>query len=395
MRNKVTLHVTPEESRQAILEAIRSAREAFWIEMFIWQDDEAGREVAQALIDRKRLADRQGEPFDARVMIDWFGLRVITKAPEGASIVDLLRKNGIEVVEFNPKGIDPTAAGASPITHRKLFIQDGTKFLTGGRNIGNQYLRPTYTAGEGKSAHAWHDLMLTVQGDETSRIQRLFLKNWALAGGRLPATIPAAHSASRGEIPVQTVVTDPHERKQQLRDAQLALIRSAKQEIRLSYPYLSDDELIAELRQAKKRNPQLKVQVLIPRKRQKGFQGYLYSKLNLKSARQLMAAGIEVRMLGTRPGGDGRVEAFSHFKALAVDGKVLSLGSANGDARTMLDNHELNVIVHDAALAHDFIQRVLGPDWKHAIPVTTKTLAAVPLRQRLLKKVLEVFDFLF
>lgn len=393
--NKVSLHVSADESRKAILDAIRTAKEAFWIEMFIWHDDTSGRQVAQALIDRKRLAESRGEPFDARVLVDWSGLRDASSPSKGGRLMDLMRENGIEVLEFNRGGIDPTAAGVSPITHRKLFIQDGKKFLSGGRNIGDEYLQPKFTNPKNQQEYAWHDLMFTIEGDETARVQREFLKNWVMAGGKRPKQMPAVQPAVGGSAWVQSVVTDPHAKTTELRDTHLKLIRYAEQEIRLVYPYFSDDTLIEELLAAKKRNPKLKIKLLVPGQGERGIPGLLFGNLNLESARQLIAAGIEVRMLNKREEGEQRVEAFSHFKALAVDGKVLSLGSANGDARTLAHNHELNAVIRDPKLAQDFIARVIGPDWEHATPVTSETIAALPWWRRVVMGVLEGLDFMF
>lgn len=393
--NKVTLHVTPDESREAILRSIRESKQAYWLEIFIWHNDESGREIAQALVDRKKLADEQGEPFDMKVLIDWSGLRDATNPTKDTEIVKFLRDNGVEVREFNKGSVDPTAYGATPITHRKLFIQDGTKYLSGGRNIGDEYLKPTFFNPGTGTEKAWHDLMFTVEGDETARIQREFLKNWVKAGGKVPASIPQAVPAKGGSSWVQSVVTDPHAKKTELRETQLKLIRYATSEIRIVYPYFSDDAMIRELILAKKRNPALKIKVMMPGKGERGIPGFLYGNLNMETARQLLEAGIEVRFLSNFKVGNEQVESFSHFKAMVVDGKVLSIGSANGDARTLSQNHELNSIIYDKAAAKKFVDEQLEPDWKTAKPVTLSQIEALPFWKKWLFKVLEAVDFLF
>ena len=393
--NKVTLHVSPDESRLAILDAIKNAKQAFWLEIFIWHNDESGQEIAQALIDRKRLADERGEPFDMKILIDWSGLRDATNPTKDTEIVKLLENNGIDVLTFNKGSVDPTATGATPITHRKLFIQDGTKYLSGGRNIGDEYLKPTFFSPGKQSERSWHDLMFTVEGDETARIQREFLKNWVHAGGKMPATIPQAKKAVGGSAWVQSVVTDPHLHKKELRETQLKLIRYAQSEIRIVYPYFSDDAMIQELILAKKRNPKLDIKVMMPGKGERGIPGFLYSNLNMETARQLTAAGITVRFQSEFHVGGEKVESFSHFKAMVVDGKVLSIGSANGDARTLSQNHELNSIIYDKAAARKFIDEQLEPDWKSAKPISNAEIEALPFWKKWLFKILESVDFLF
>lgn len=393
--NKVTLHVSPDESRLAILDAIKTSKEAFWLEIFIWHNDESGQEIAQALVDRKRLADERGEPFDMKILIDWSGLRDATNPAKDTEIVKFLRDNGIDVREFNVGSVDPTATGATPITHRKLFIQDGTKYLSGGRNIGDEYLKPTFFSPGKQSERSWHDLMFTVEGDETARVQREFLKNWVASGGKMPARIPAVKPAKGGSAWVQSVVTDPHLHKTELRETQLKLIRNAQTEIRIVYPYFSDDAMIQELILAKKRNPKLDIKVMLPGKGERGIPGFLYGNLNMETARQLLEAGIQVRFQSQFNVGNEQVESFSHFKAMVVDGKVLSIGSANGDARTLSQNHELNSIIFDRTAAKKFVDEQLEPDWKLAKPVTMAQIEALPFWKKILFKVLESIDFLF
>lgn len=393
--NKVLLHLSPDESRLAILDSIKNAKQAFWLEIFIWHNDESGREVAQALIDRKKLADERGEPFDCKILIDWGGLRDATNPTKDTEIVKFLRDGGIDVREFNVGGIDPTATGATPITHRKLFIQDGTQYMSGGRNIGDEYLKDTFYNADKQKEYAWNDLMFTVEGDETGRIQKEFLKNWVRAGGTIPATIAPAVRAKGGSAWVQSVVTDPLLHKTELREAQLKMIRFAEKEIRIEYPYFSDDAMINELIAAKKRNPKLDIKVIMPGKGERGIPGFLYSHLNMGTAKQLLDVGIGVRFLSTRLSKDGEVETFSHFKGMVVDGKVLSIGSANGDARTLSANHELNSIIHDKTVASRMITEIMGPDWNRAKPATLAQWDAQPFWKKWIIAALEAVDFLF
>ncbi len=110
-----------------------------------------------------------------------------------------------------------------------------------------------------------------------------------------------------------------------------------------------------------------------------------------------MEVGITVRFLAERPNQDqtGRVTAFSHFKAMAIDGRVLSIGSANGDARTLAHNHELNCLIDDPATAATFINEVLAPDWRAAKPITQADIDEIPFWKRWFMRALEALDFMF
>jgi cardiolipin synthase len=326
-------------------------------------------------------------------MIDWFGLRQGTGGASDPQIVDKLRKAGAEVIEFSPGYIQQGMI--TPITHQKLYIQDGTQFITGGRNIGDEYLHETFkNDATGKTDTSWHDLLYTVEGPETARIISEFFKNWKRAGGAVPATVPATPSRAVGSSAVQSFITDPRAKTYGLQDAALKLIANAKTEIVAVYPYFSDDKLVAALIAAKKKNPALSVKVMLPANKEAGREGSIYSLLNDKTARQLMAAGIEVRKFAGGTVNGQEVDRFSHFKGMMVDRSVVQIGSGNGDARTFRSNHELNTVIADAAVAKDFSAQVVDPDWAAAKPVTQADLNAMTLWTRVKQNVLEVFDFL-
>ena len=384
--NKVTLHVKSTDSHQALLEAIRTAKSSFYIETFIWHNDETGNEIVDALARRVALAKAKGENFDAKVMIDWFGLRQGTGGASDPEIIDKLKAAGIEALEFSPGYIND--GKLIPITHRKLYIKDGSEFITGGRNIGNEYLAETFDGATGKEA-AWHDLMYTVQGPETARVITEFMENWKRAGGTVPAELPKTPSMPSGTAKVQSFVTDPHSGTRDLQKAHLGLIANAEKEIVAIYPYFSDDKMVDALIAAKKKNPKLAVKVMMPANKEAGREGQVYTMLNKETARQLMAHGIEVRMFA---GGD--VNRFSHFKGMVIDQKIVSIGSANGDERTMRSNHELNTVIADSGVAKDFMKQVVTPDWAAAEPVTQADLDADSWWMRLKQRVLEAFDFL-
>ncbi|MDB5096571.1 MAG: cls [Cyanobacteria bacterium RYN_339] len=390
LRNKVTLHVSPESSQEALIQSIKDSKNSFYIETFIWHNDAAGNEVIQALADRVAKAKANGETYDAKVLIDWFGLRQGTGGTGDPLIVDKLRAGGVEVIEFARGYMDE--GHLIPITHRKLYIQDGRQFMTGGRNIGDEYLKPEFNDPKGGHQNSWHDLLYTVEGDETGRILDQFFDNWKRAGGKEPAVKPVIEASATGRARVESFITNPHTGVRSLAKAHLDLIANAESEIVVMYPYLSDDKLVAALRDAKRKNPKLVVKVILPANKEVTAEGSIYQLLNKESARQLMKEGIEVRMFA---GGvvDGKaVERFSHFKGLIVDKKVVSIGSANGDYRTFHSNHELNTVIADNATARNFLDEVVDPDWAAAVPVTQADLKADSLWTRIKQHVLEALD---
>jgi cardiolipin synthase len=384
--NRITFHVSADASRRALLDAVKQAESSFYVETFIWHDDQTGRALADALIARKREVESRGGRFEVKILLDAIGLRFSDGADK--TVIDHMRQNGLEVRMFSPYFF--SGGRIAPLTHHKLYIADGDQVITGGRNIGDEYLLDTIEGPNGIRFPGWHDLLFTIAGDETGRIRDAFFQNWERAGGKRPTTLAAIVPDPSGAVAVETITTDPHARQYGIREAHERLVRNAEREIVAIYPYFSDDRLIKSLIAAKQKNPALSVKVLLPGVRQVGKQGLLYELLNEESASQLLAAGGEIRMYVGQRG----AERFSHFKGLAVDTEILSLGSANADARTYKNNHELNTLIDDVPTAQAFKREIIDPDWATARPVTQAELKRSKLTRRIARKVLEFFDFL-
>lgn len=387
--NEVTLHVTAQEGRRAILDAIAAAKTSFYIEAYKWLDEDAGREIAEALVAKVQAAARRGERFDAKVLLDWSGRTISAGGHDNGPLIAAMRAGGVEVLVHGDGLVDRAAKRLLPLTHRKIYLADGDRLVTGGRNLADKYLRDTFAWADGTREASYHDVLLTVRGPEVARVREEFFQNWTRAGGRRPEALAPAAAARVGGAAIRTIVTDPHDRQTEIREAHLALIKEARREVVAMYPYFSDDRLIEALVAAKRARPELAVKVIIPGVAERGLEGRIYHHLNRETARQLLAAGIEVRAFD-----GGETKRFSHLKALMVDGRTLSIGSANADARTFRANHELNLLIEDPRVAADFAARVATPDWAAARPLTLAELAADPWHVRAVRRVLEAFDFL-
>ncbi|HEY9721928.1 MAG TPA: phosphatidylserine/phosphatidylglycerophosphate/cardiolipin synthase family protein [Oscillatoriaceae cyanobacterium] len=394
LANQVTFHLSTEESHQALLQSIANAQHSFYVETFIWHNDQAGKEVADALINRKQAVEAAGGKFDAKVLVDWIGLH--DAGGDDQPMVDYLRKNGVDVKIFSPGYLNLDAMRVAPITHRKLYIQDGSQFITGGRNIGNEYELPTYTVpGTNTTEVSWNDMLYTVKGEETGRILDRFFTDWKKAGGKVPhrAAWPTVEPHVGPKVAVQSIVTDPYSRTKEILAKHMQAIAAAKKDIVAIYPYFSDDDLINALIAAKKANPALRVRAVMPSCAEPSHDGSLYAVLNRETARRLLNGGVEVRWYA---GGevDGKaVNRFSHMKGMAIDGELLSIGSGNADARTYADNHELNTLIHDRETAQRYMNLVAEPEWAQSTPATIADLNKDSLWDRTKQKVLRLFEF--
>ena len=361
--NFVQLHRGGEDAHDAIFRLIDEAQETLYVEMFIFRDDETGREVADALIQRRR------EGVDVRVRLDSLGIEY---GRTDYRILNRLRDGGVTVQVNNPWYVSPFGFN---VTHRKLFIADGYRVLTGGVNIGDDY------------RYRYEDLMIEVWGAAARQITGTYAASWGgdlLARWKDPFTDDVQNvSVSSlvvpwGDEPIQVAVTAPGKPLgNEIRRAYLTAITGAKQSLDVAFPYLWDDALVDALREACQRG--VAVRVLLP-----DWKSYdVFHLLNLTSAKDLAEAGAQIATYSER---------FLHLKYLAIDDTWTSIGSANGDTRSLKENLELNLFFHRDATAKALRNTVFEPLWTGSTRAELPASFAVPRERQWLVPLLEGLD---
>jgi cardiolipin synthase A/B len=130
--NKVTLLKNASATYPAMLTAIHGAHDNINLEMYIIDDGQIGKMIADALIERAHHGVKVNLIYDS-----------LGSLHTPSSFFDSLRSNGIAIVAFNP--LSPFEAkhwSFQKLTHRdhrKLLIVDGSAAFTGGINISEVY----------------------------------------------------------------------------------------------------------------------------------------------------------------------------------------------------------------------------------------------------------------
>ena len=359
------LLIDGKEAFSAFEKTLSGAKQRILLETFTFKNDETGKRIGDLLVQKAR----QG--LDVRVLLDTYGTS--TNLPE-APYLDFYKKMrdaGVDVRLHDPEVF--SLKKGMPITHRKLLIVDGQKFLTGGMNISDRY------------AKEWHDTMIQMEGKPAQDATAAFNNNWVRAGGtpvplatgsafKDAATHPA--SAKVGSGATRVVYNDPEAGTYELTSTVMDMLDGAKHHIRVMMPYLSDSDFIASLEKAASRG--VKVDVILPRLNDEK----VYADLNEDVAQGLLEHGVRVRWYSGKPSADLPAEHFSHTKAIMVDSNTLFVGSANADHRALAGNHELSVVVHDPATNQDARRRLWGPDWAASKPADLAALQDASLSTR-------------
>jgi len=313
--NQLDLLVDGEATFEAIFAAIESAREYLIIQFFIIHEDTLGMKFRERLIRKAR------EGVKIYFLYDEVGCHSLSRR-----WLDGLRESGARVEGFKTTRGWGNRFQLNFRNHRKLVIADGRVALTGGLNVGDEYM------GRSKRFGPWRDTHLRVRGPAVQAAQLSFVEDWYWATDEAPPLrwTPLAAEANQTAMVLATGPADEADR------CSLAFIRavnSARHRLWIVSPYfVPDTTVLTALQLAALRG--VEVRLLLPERID-----HLLPMLSSYSYYESLAlAGIEVWRY--QPG-------FMHSKALLVDDNLAAVGSINVDYRSFHLNFELVVMVTD------------------------------------------------
>jgi cardiolipin synthase A/B len=318
--NRVDLCRTGEESYQALVTLIEEARESLYVTMFILKTDAVGADI------RDRLTRRAAEGIDVRLLLDdWGSLR--TRRRFLRSFTDA----GGQVAYFMPLLHRPFAARTNLRNHRKVVIADGELVLSGGINIGEEYLGPTPKRGR------WADLAFVLEGPATRFYCDVFRSDWTFAKGSTARdsasdNLPIARPS---EAVAQVVPSGPDVQGDALYEVVLSVAFAAEERLWIVTPYfVPDDALLQALSLAARRG--VDVRIIMPEKSNHRITdwargGYL---------REIQEAGGEILLY---------TAGMLHAKVLVMDEHLAMVGSANMDMRSLFLNYEVGMLMYSHA----------------------------------------------
>jgi cardiolipin synthase A/B len=177
------------------LEAIRSARHFVHLENYIFDEDEVGRQFADA------LAAKAKEGVVVRVIRDWWG----SWNGSSRSFWKHMVVAGVHVRSFNPPRLD-SPAGWITRDHRKMLAVDGKIGFVVGLCISKRWL------GNPKSGIApWRDTGVEIAGPAVADVHAAFGQTWETMGDALPPEeLPAVDGIpAAGDVSLRVVAGAP------------------------------------------------------------------------------------------------------------------------------------------------------------------------------------------
>ena len=336
--NALTLLENGEQYFPALRAAIDGAEREIFLQTYIFEPDETGRSVADAL---ERAAARGVE---VRVMVDGFGGRSFV-----AQLMPRMIERGVQVLIYR-RELRPLSLRRHRLRrlHRKVVVIDGREAFVGGINIIDDYEHGA------AAPHPRFDYAVQVRGPVLEQIvasvHRLWrLVVWASFRRRQHAPLIApAQTAVVGDIRAAFVVRDNLRFRHAIEDAYLSAIGRARHEIVIANAYFFPGRRFRQaLTDAAARG--VRITLLLQGVADHPMQRYatraLYS--------YFLARGIRLFEYH---------RSHLHAKVAVVDGYWTTVGSSNIDAFSLLLAREANVVIEDSAFARqlrDSLERAI------------------------------------
>lgn len=335
---------------------IEHTEKSLLIEFYEIADDNFGVKLKELLINKAR----QG--VDIKIIYDSIGSRNTSQ-----DYFNDMRKNGIEVIEYNPIKMFTSVRKWFRRDHRKIMISDFTYSILGGFNLSLDYL-PYFIGGRN-----WKDFGVRFSGDVVSMITKIFRDNWIDIGGSdfeiLPPTV-------RGDIPVSIVWEHGIKNIHSIRRSYKYAMDNAKDSIYITNAYFLPDGLIYRcLKRAVIRG--VDVKIILPFKTD-----HPYVRLaSMSILKLLIKHGVRIYEW------QGEV---LHAKTAVVDGIWVSIGSHNFDHISMHYNLEMNINIFDENIGAD-MKKLFENDLNNSKELTLSYINNLPLSTKIFSQFIYLF----
>jgi phosphatidylserine/phosphatidylglycerophosphate/cardiolipin synthase-like enzyme len=263
--------------------------------------------------------------------------------------------------------------------HEKTVIVDGEVAFVGGIDMtnfgGDRFDRSDHPA---RRRLGWHDVHTRLRGPAVQDVGDHFALRWReLTGESLPRPDPPPPAGDRTVQVVRTIADGMYDRvprgEFRILESYVRAIGRAERFVYLENQFLWSPEIVAlladKLRQPP--SPEFRVVLLLPSRANNGQDdtvGQLGRLLEADAGR----GGLLAMTLRSRSGArDDRL--YVHAKVGIIDDQWLTVGSANLNAHSLMNDTEMNVVCDDPGLARDTRLRL----WAEHLELEVATIEGV------------------
>jgi cardiolipin synthase len=302
------LYTTNEEGWGAMLEACESATISIDLEQFIFVTDDIGKKFIEVCARKAQQGVKVRFLWDAAGSFSFFG----------SSIVDDLKKKGIELVFF--KTLFPNFLSAHDYkswyfrNHRRTLVIDTRMAFTGSICVSDKMIN-------------WRDTMVRIEGPVVNDMQKAFERMWDRAHGK---KVPKIDEDKHSDREFKYITNNPLPRRRRLYKHILDAIHHAQKYIYITTPYfVPTRQIIRALRLASHRG--VDVKIILP----EWTDHPLVDLCARTFFSKLLESGVRVYFYR---------DEMLHSKTVVIDGGWATVGTLNFDNVSLLYNFEANLV---------------------------------------------------
>jgi len=300
-----------------ILNEIKGAKYSIDMCTYVFQFDNMTKNLVEALTQKAQ------EGVRVRLLLDLVGSLGAYFNQRGFKA---LRNAGGEVAFFVPILKRPFQNYINLRNHRKIYLFDEERLLSGGMNLSNEYM------GKEDGTKRWEDLMYYLHGPAVNDFYSIFLNDWEYATNTVKKQDFEHKKVYKGDHIVQVVPSGPDIPKDALYETLLNAIYNAQKRIWIVTPYfVPDDNLIQALVIAHHKG--VDVKLITPKESDHVIADLARSPY----MRELNETGVDVVLY------EGEM---LHAKAILFDSIGGMVGSVNLDNRSLFLNYEVVTFVY-------------------------------------------------
>ena len=343
-----------------LLAELESAEKYIFIEFFILAEGKMWDEIHKIL---KRKAQNGVE---VKVIFDDFGS--IKRQHKG--FVQRLKSEKIEVAVFNP--INPFMnIFMNNRNHQKIIVIDGKTAITGGFNIGDEYIN------EWKRFGHWMDSAILLKGDAVKSFVSLFCSMWDFTT-RKPIKMSKyiSNYGVKANGFVIPYADDPLNDKNPAEGIYAQILNTAQKYVYITTPYLIiDNAMKNNLMMAAKSG--IDVRIITPHIPDKWY----VHNVTQYNYLELLEAGVKIYEY---------TDGFIHSKLFVSDDAVATVGTVNMDYRSFVFQFECGAWICNCDTVTDIKCDILDII-KRSEEINIDLWKKRPLKRRLLQAILHLF----
>jgi cardiolipin synthase len=349
--NSAELLINGDATFGSILEGVAKAQDYVLFQFYMFHDDQLGRQVQAALIERAQAGVR------VYMLYDEIGSNGL---PD--SYVEKLRAAGVQVSAFKTTQGAGNRFQLNFRNHRKMVVVDGKTGWVGGHNVGDEYM------GRDPKFSPWRDTHVKLEGPVVIQLQATILGDWYWATRQLPELNWQPEAAEGGNTVAMIVPFAPSQKLETAGLFFVTALNSAKRRIWLSAPsFVPDEAILKALELAALRGVDVRI---ITTGTPDSWPVFLAAFSYINRLRDL-----DIKFYSYQPG-------FLHEKVMLVDDEVSTVGTPNFDNRSFRLNFEVTALIKDEAFNKE-MEAMFEADFAHAAPISADYYEKQPFWWRL------------